>query len=105
MMIFAIILTISQIIILYFLFNKETKENIAKEQTNDLLRLRLESLKHEAMLINNDINTTRIIRHDLRHHYRLLYALLKDNSVEAALEHIDNQKLVLEALQEKNKEL
>ncbi len=95
MLTFVIILTLSQILITYLIFNREMHENIRKEQANDLLRLRLNSLKHEAELIRNDIDTTRILRHDLRHHYRLLYALLKDNDVDTALEHIRTQEAAI----------
>lgn len=92
MLIFAIFLTLSQLLIVYLIFRKELHDNIQKEEANDLLLLRLNSLKHEAELIQQDIKTTRILRHDLRHHYRMLYALLKDTNTKAALDHITKQE-------------
>ncbi|MBP3231224.1 MAG: hypothetical protein IJ712_00340 [Anaerovibrio sp.] len=95
MLIIAVALTLSQLIIVFLIFHKELHNNIKKGEANDLLTLRLNSLKHEAALINKDIKTTRILRHDLRHHYRMLYALLKDEDTAAALEHIEKQEEII----------
>ena len=98
MLIIAIALTLSQLLIVFLIFHKELRDNIQKEEANDLLTLRLNSLKHEAALIKKDINTTRILRHDLRHHYRMLYALLKEEDIPAALEHIEKQEAAISDL-------
>lgn len=98
MLIFVVILTLSQILIAYIIFRREMRENIHKEQINDMVRLRLKSLKHEAALMQDDINATRVLRHDLRHHYRLLYTLLKNGDTTAALEHIKLQKEIIQEL-------
>ena len=100
MLIFTIVLTISQMIIAYLIFNWEVKANTRQEHANNLLKLRLNSLKQETSLIQESITATRLLRHDLGHHYRLLYALLKDGDTAAALEHIKNQE---EAIQSMNK--
>ena len=48
MLIFAIFLTLSQLLIVYLIFRKELHDNIQKEEANDLLLLRLNSLTYLA---------------------------------------------------------
>jgi hypothetical protein len=92
MLTFAIILTISQIIAVYLMFSHEAKQNSQLEHHNDLLALRLKALKQETELLQEDLQAARVLRHDLRHHYRLLYALLGEGDYSAATEHIGKQK-------------
>ena len=92
MLTFAIILTLSQIIAAYLMFSHEAKQNSQLEHHNDLLALRLKALKQETELLQEDLQAARVLRHDLRHHYRLLYALLSEGDYSAAIEHIWKQK-------------
>jgi len=92
MLTFAIILTLSQIIAAYLMFSHEAKQNSQLEHHNDLLALRLKALKQETELLQEDLQAARVLRHDLRHHYRLLYALLGEGDYSAAIEHIGKQK-------------
>ena len=92
MLTFAIILTLSQIIAAYLMFSHEAKQNSQLEHHNDLLALRLKALKRETELLQEDLQAARVLRHDLRHHYRLLYALLGEGDYSAAIKHIGKQK-------------
>ena len=92
MLTFAIILTLRQIIAAYLMFSHEAKQNSQLEHHNDLLALRLKALKQETELLQEDLQAARVLRHDLRHHYRLLYALLSEGDYSAAIEHIGKQK-------------
>jgi len=92
MLTFAILLTISQIIAAYLLFRHEARKNSQLEHHSDLLALRLKALKQETELLQENLQAARILRHDLRHHYRLLYALLSEGDYSAAIEHIGKQK-------------
>jgi hypothetical protein len=92
MLTFAIILTLSQIIAVYLMFSHEAKQNSQLEHHNDLLALRLKALKQETELLQEDLQAARVLRHDLRHHYRLLYALLSEGDYSTAIEHIWKQK-------------
>lgn len=92
MLTFAIILTLSQIIAAYLMFSHEARRNSQLDHHNDLLALRLKALKQETELLQEDLQAARVLRHDLRHHYRLLYALLGEGDYSAAIEHIRKQK-------------
>ena len=92
MLIFAIILTLSQIIAAYLMFRHEARRNSQLEHHSDLLALRLKALKQETELLQENLQAARVLRHDLRHHYRLLYALLSEGDYSAAIEHIGKQK-------------
>ena len=92
MLIFAILLTLSQLLAAYLLFTWEVKKNTCHEHHSDLLNLRLKALKSETELLQESLQAAKVMRHDLRHHYRMLYALLGDGDKEAALEHIERQE-------------
>ena len=92
MLTFAIILTLSQIIAAYLMFSHEARRNSQLEHHSDLLALRLKALKQETELLQENLQAARVLRHDLRHHYRLLYALLSEGDYSAAIEHIGKQK-------------
>lgn len=104
MLLFAILLTLSQILAAYLLFTWEVKKNTSHEHHSDLLALRLKALKSETELLQESLQTARVMRHDLRHHYRMLYVLLGDGDKEAALEHIASQeKLIMEKRESEGK--
>ena len=92
MLTFVILLTLSQILAAYLLFRREVRKNSSQEHNSDLLTLRLKALQRETGLIQEDLRATRLLRHDLRHHYRMLYALLGEGEKAAALEHIRQQR-------------
>ena len=92
MLIFAILLTISQLAIVHFLFTREMKKKARLEHRQDLLALQLKVLKKDTELLQDSLQHAKLLRHDLRHHYRLLYALLGDGNKVAALEHIEEQE-------------
>lgn len=90
--VFAVLLTLSQIGAAYLLFTRAVKKNTSLEHRSDLLALRLKALKSETELLQESLQAARVMRHDLRHHYRMLYALLGEGDKEAALEHIGRQE-------------
>lgn len=101
MLTFAILLTLSQILAAWLIFTREARKKSQQEHINDLLRLQLESLKRETEHTKESIQATKIMRHDLRHHYMLLYTLLSQGEKERALEHILGQEGKLKSIKEK----
>lgn len=95
MLTLAILLALSQILAAYLLFTREARKNSRLEHSSDLLALRLKALQRETGLIQEELRATRLLRHDLRHHYRILYTLLGEGEKEAALEHIRKQKEII----------
>ena len=98
MLTFAILLTLSQILAAWLIFTREARKKSQQEHIHDLMRLQLESLKRETEHTKESIQATKILRHDLRHHYLLLYTLLSQGEKDKALEHIDMQRQELERM-------
>ncbi|SHK77625.1 hypothetical protein SAMN05216582_11719 [Selenomonas ruminantium] len=92
MLLIALLITFTQLFVVYFLLFREARGRLQQEQINNLLRLRLEALERETTIVQQSIENTRILRHDLRHHYRMLYALLEEGDIKAAVEHIESQR-------------
>lgn len=61
------------------------------------LEEQLFTLKEYNALIRENQKQVSIMRHDLRHNYNLIYAMLESGNVEKAREHIATQELLLEA--------
>lgn len=95
MLTFAILLTLSQIIAAWLLFDYEAREHSRLEHRSNLLSLRLEALKRETESLQKNLQAARILRHDLRHHYRMLYTLLAEGERDTALEYIEKQQQAL----------
>ncbi|MCR5758435.1 MAG: hypothetical protein K6F95_11085 [Selenomonas sp.] len=101
MLILAVLITLAQLLIVYLLIFQATRQRLRNERVQEMLRLRLAVLKQETSLVQQDIESTRILRHDMRHHYRMLYALLEEGNVKAALAHIENQQAAIQCLRHK----
>lgn len=61
------------------------------------LEEQLNALKEYNALILDNQKQVSIMRHDLRHSYNLIYAMLESGNVAKAREHINTQALLLEA--------
>lgn len=61
------------------------------------LEEQLSTLKEYNLLIRDNQKQVSIMRHDLRHSYNLIYAMLESGNVAKAREHISTQELLLEA--------
>ena len=73
------------------------------ERNKILLEEKLTRLKEYNEQIQENQKKISVIRHDLRHNYNLIYAMLEDGNIEKAREHIYNQKnLLLEKVANKN---
>ena len=53
-------------------------------------------MKYNDVMESNYRQIT-VMRHDLRHNYNIILSLLENNDVEAALKHIERQKMILES--------
>lgn len=100
MLIIAVMLTLLQLLIAYSILKNEVSVTLWQKNINDRLKLRLNSLKKETEMIQETVTATRVLRHDLRHNYRILFALIGEGKVSAALEHIEAQKAVLAEMRE-----
>ena len=70
---------------------RQIDEQRHNEYINNMLNQQLESLKRHNLLIQENQKQISIFRHDLRHSYRLISAMLKEGNVEEALIHIKTQ--------------
>ena len=75
------------------MFYKTKKVKSLQQKTSDKL---LELVNYNKFLTETQENI-RIIRHDLRHAYRLIYTLLDSGEIQKAQEFIVTQKLILES--------
>ena len=75
------------------MFYKTKKLKLLQQKNSDKL---LELMNYNKFL-NETQESMRIIRHDLRHAYRLIYTLLNSGDIKKAQEFIITQKLILES--------
>ena len=75
---------------------RQIDEQRQNEYINAMLNQQLESLKRYNLLIQENQKQIAIFRHDLRHSYRLISAMLKEGNVEEALIHIKTQDKLVE---------
>ena len=66
------------------------------EHNKTRLEKQLTALKKYDSLMTANRKKISVMRHDLRHNYNLIYALLEAGDVDKALEHIRNRKEVLQ---------
>ena len=71
-------------------------ENFLNERNYQRLEQQLESLKNFNLMTQDNQEKIAIMRHDLRHHYRLIYSLLENKEIEKAMEHIQTQEKALD---------
>lgn len=67
------------------------------ERNKQRLEDQLAALKEYNALIRENQKQVSVMRHDLRHSYNLIYAMLENGNLAKAREHITTQKLLLEA--------
>ncbi len=71
-------------------------ESLISKQNYQRLEQQLISLKDYNLLMQENQDKISIMRHDLRHHYRLIYSLLENNAVNEAMKHIKAQEISLD---------
>lgn len=82
----------------YTLLAAQSLYNLQRLKRNKLrLEEQLNALKEYNALILDNQKQVSIMRHDLRHSYNLIYAMLESGNVAKAREHIATQELLLEA--------
>lgn len=82
----------------YILLAAQSFYDLQKLKHNKLrLKEQLNALKEYNALIRDNQKRVSIMRHDLRHNYNLIYAMLESGNVAKAREHIATQELLLEA--------
>ena len=64
---------------------------------NQRLKEQLESLKEFNLILQRNQEQVRILRHDMRHNYRLIYAMLEDGKIAEVLDHIKVQDRLLDS--------
>lgn len=89
------------IFIFFYKYVSEMTKSFYRQQRIEKLERRLLEKSAELKDFNNfmqDIQkSVSIMRHDLRHSYRLIYALLKEGNVAKAREYLITQELLLES--------
>lgn len=66
------------------------------QMLNKHFRRQLDTLKEQTKLMQENEKAMSVLRHDLRHSYRLIYALLEKEDYESLQAHIEGQKKKLE---------
>ncbi len=74
---------------------RETSERLKQEHANNLMQQQLTELRKMTLLMQESNERIAVMRHDLRHSYRMIYALLQNGEKEKALEHIRGQQELL----------
>ncbi|MBQ7479420.1 MAG: hypothetical protein IJT01_11105 [Selenomonadaceae bacterium] len=80
--------------------SREAMERMQKEHANKLMRQQRDALKRRASFMKEAAEHISVLRHDLRHSYRMIYTLLKNGVEDMALEHIRTQEEKLQTLAE-----
>ena len=68
---------------------RQIEERNRREHDNERLRQRLESLREYNLMMQAHQRQLEIFRHDRRHNYRLISAMLDDGNVRAAIDHVE----------------
>lgn len=63
---------------------KELEEKLALTETNKLLHIQMEAIKHQAETISENDEKIRILRHDMRHNIQMLSSLIESGELSAA---------------------
>ena len=96
---------ISRLILLFVFFiiyraimatSKYAYENFVNNRNYQRLEQQLISLRDYNLFMQENQEKIAIMRHDLRHHYRLIYSLLENKEISKAMEHIKNQENLLD---------
>lgn len=81
----------------YFLTaNKQILENRKNVRYNQHLKNQLSALEQYNLLMQKNQQQMAILRHDMRHNYRLIYMMLQDGKIDKVLEHIKIQENLLD---------
>ena len=76
--------------------SKYIYENLINQRNYQRLKQQLISIRDYDSLMQENQEKIAIMRHDLRHHYRLIYLLLENNAVDEAMKHIETQEKALD---------
>lgn len=85
--------------IVYSLVHYNSREAIQYRQltqTKERLTRQLQNLTKHTKMVQENEKAISVLRHDLRHSYRLIYALLEKGDYESIKKHIEAQKKLLE---------
>ncbi|WP_407396942.1 hypothetical protein [Anaerovibrio sp.] len=88
--------------IVHYNSNEEQQHKRLKETKERLTRQR-QSLKEHTQLMQENEKALSVLRHDMRHSYRLIYALLEKGDYDSIRNHITAQKALLEDTADKPK--
>ena len=96
---------ISRLILLFVFFiiyrsimatSQYVYDNFVNNRNYQRLEQQLISLKDYNLMMQDSQDKIAIMRHDLRHHYRLIYSLLENNAIDEAMKHIETQEKSLD---------
>lgn len=85
--------------IVYFIVHYNSNEEQQHKkllENNERLTRQRQSLKEHTQLMQENEKALSVLRHDMRHSYRLIYALLEKGDYDSIKNHITAQKALLE---------
>ena len=83
--------------------NKEIERKNRRQYFNKILQQQLQNLREYNLIQQENQQQVAIFRHDLRHNYRLISAMVKEGKFQAAIEHIQIQNELLGKTDESEK--
>ena len=83
--------------------NREIEKKNRREYFNKTLQQQLQNLREYNLIEQENQKQLAIFRHDLRHNYRLISAMVKEGKFQAAIEHIQLQNELLGKTDESDK--
>ncbi|MBQ7704544.1 MAG: sensor histidine kinase [Selenomonadaceae bacterium] len=83
--------------------NREIEKKNRRQYFNKILQQQLQNLREYNLIQQENQQQVAIFRHDLRHNYRLISAMVKEGKFQAAIEHIQIQNELLGKTDESEK--
>lgn len=84
------------------LLTLQIEQKNRQEYLNKILSQQLQRLKARDSVIQENQRQISVFRHDLRHNYRLIAAMLRENKIAQAIEFISNQDKLLRQVEFEN---
>ena len=75
---------------------RQLEERRQQQNLNEILNRQLDTLKRHNQLIQANQERLTVFRHDLRHNYRLLNAMIDEGKIRAAIEFLNTQDRLLD---------
>ena len=73
------------------ILQQQSEKKNRQQSFNGILHYQLQNLREYNLIIQDNQKQIAVLRHDLRHNYRLITAMLKEGKIQKAIEHLQAQ--------------